>query len=92
MNYDLAFEAIGTKTNRIILKILSREPKTVMEIFLQVKKKTDIQNRESVYKALEKLAKAGLVEKFYDAKGKKFLYRLNVSKIVFDAKNGEAVV
>jgi len=81
--FDL-FKLITTLSHRIILQELSKGPKTVMEIYHVLKndKRLSIKNRESIYKALEKLRKVGIIEKFYDENNKNLFYKLKQQSLV----------
>jgi len=85
MSIEKIIKALNSRTRRKILKILSEGPKNVKEVFIVLKEQysTNIKYRESVFKALEKLVEADLVEKFYE-KGKGITYRLKRKKITID--------
>jgi len=90
MDVEKVIKALNSKTRRKILKILSTGPKNVKEIskILTEEYSVNIKYRESVFKALEKLVEADLVEKFYK-KNKGILYRLKKEKITIDLVNEE---
>ncbi len=90
MDVEKVIKALNSKTRRKILKILSTGPKNVKEIsrILTEEYSVNIKYRESVFKALEKLVEADLVEKFYK-KNKGILYRLKKEKIIIDLVNEE---
>lgn len=76
------FSVLSSETRLEILRILASRPGDLMEI----KKALDasglgIKYRESVYRALERLVSAGLVEKFYDRNAKKIKYALAIREI-----------
>ena len=81
--------ALNSETRREIIRILGDEPKTVKEVFQEIKKisKINVKYRESIYRSLEKLVDAGLVEKYYD-KEKGICYKLMIKKIKFDLIEG----
>ena len=85
MSIEKIIKALNSRTRRKILKILSEGPKNVKEVFIVLKEQysTNIKYRESVFKALEKLVEADLVEKSYE-KGKGITYRLKRKKITID--------
>jgi len=78
-------KALSSRTRRKILKILSDDSKNVKEISIELREQysTNLKYRESVFKALEKLVEANLVEKFYE-KDKGIAYRLKRKKITID--------
>ena len=88
MDINKVVSALNSKLRREILKILAKEPKTVIEVLEELKKKKiEIKYRETVYRALEKLFDAELVEKYY-AKEKGICYKLAVNRIVIDVTKG----
>jgi len=67
------------------MKILAKGPHSVMEVMHELNKRGfKMKYRESVYRALEKLADAGLVQKYYDNKERGIRYRLLKAKIDID--------
>lgn len=75
--------ALSLKTRREIIRTITSRPKTLIQIYEELKKKNvPIKYRESVYKALEKLVSDGLVEKVYDKRT--VLYKSKFSKINVD--------
>jgi len=85
MDIEKVVKALNSRTRRKILKILSEGPKNVKEISIVLREEysANIKYRESVFKALEKLVEADLVEKFYE-KDKGITYRLKREKITID--------
>lgn len=85
MDVEKVVKALNSRTRRKILKILSEGPKNVKEISIVLREQysANIKYRESVFKALEKLVEADLVEKFYE-KDKGIAYRLKKKKITID--------
>ncbi|MGD0495478.1 MAG: winged helix-turn-helix domain-containing protein [Candidatus Bathyarchaeia archaeon] len=84
------FAALSSGTRIEIIKILAVKSKTVREVLDQLNLRGfQIKYRESVYRALEKLAAAGLVEKYYDNRERDIRYRIVRSKIDFDFHSGE---
>lgn len=88
MDINKVISALDSKLRREILKILAKEPKTVIEVLEDLKKKKiEIKYRETVYRALEKLFDAELVEKYY-AKEKGIWYKLTAKRVVIDIVKG----
>ena len=84
MDADKVISALNSKLRREILRIISEEPMTVIQVLDELKrKKFEIEYRESVYRALEKLLDAGLVEKHY-IKEKGLCYTTKVKLVVID--------
>ena len=75
---------LGDKTKVQILQILGDRPLTVTEIYNRLKYK--VKYRESIFKALEKLRKAMLVERKYSEKKKAFEYSANFKRIEINQK------
>ncbi|MEO0252341.1 MAG: hypothetical protein ABIM44_08935 [candidate division WOR-3 bacterium] len=72
---------------REILKTISKEPMTVMQVFEELKRRNfEVKYRETVYRALERLLDAGLVEKYYNPE-KGLCYRIKVKLITLDLAN-----
>ena len=81
MDIAKVISALNSELRREILTILAEKPYTVLEVLNKLKKESpDVRYRETVYRALEKLVDAELVEKFY-AKGKGLCYKLSSTRI-----------
>ena len=81
MDITKVISALNSELRREILKILAEKPYTVLEVQSRLKRKGfDVKYRETVYRALEKLVDAELVEKFY-VKEKGLCYRLSLTRI-----------
>lgn len=91
MDIGKIIPALDSETRREIIKILGKGPSTVKDIFQEIKEtqKVSVRYRESIYRALEKLVNAGLVEKYYD-KEKGICYKLLIRKIKLDLVEGTA--
>jgi Fe2+ or Zn2+ uptake regulation protein len=84
MEIDKVVAALNSKLRREILRMVSKEPMTAIQVFESLKKlKMEIRYRETVYRALEKLLDAGLVEKFY-VKEKGLCYKATTNRIVIN--------
>lgn len=83
---------LDSDTRLKILSILADEHLTLDEIFVKIRKiNSQVKYRESVYRATEKLVKAGLVEKFYD-QGKGISYKLIVKNVKIDLIKSEVIL
>lgn len=83
MDFNKVIQILSLKTRREILRTIVARPKTLMEIYEELKKKNiPIKYRESVYKALEKLVSVGLVDKTYEKRTVR--YKSKFSKINVD--------
>ena len=88
MDVDKVIAALNSKLRREILKIISEQPMTVIQVLGKLKKREiDVKYRETVYRALEKLFDAGLVDKIY-IKEKGLCYKIAVNHIVIDITKG----
>lgn len=84
MDINKVISALNSNLRREILKILAKEPKTVIEVLEELKKrKVEVKYRETVYRALEKLFDAELLEKYYD-KEKGLCYKLLLNRITIE--------
>lgn len=89
MLHEKVFSALSSKTRLEILRILSAKPYSIGEILSDLQKKGyGIKYRESIYRALEKLVAAGLVEKYYDKEEKGIKYKLIKTKLEIDFQTG----
>ena len=76
--------ALNSDLRREVLRILSKTPMTAAKVLEELKKrKLEVKYRETVYRALEKLLAAGLVDKFY-VQNEGLYYKLKVSCITVD--------
>jgi Fe2+ or Zn2+ uptake regulation protein len=88
MDVDKTISALNSKLRREILKVISKEPMTVIQVLEELKKKGfEVKYRESVYRALEKLVDSELVEKCY-IKEKGLCYKLKAKLITVDLTKG----
>lgn len=84
MDVDKVIAALNSKLRREILKIISEQPMTVIQVLEKLKKReVQVKYRETVYRALEKLCDAELVEKYYE-KEKGLCYRLSLTQITIE--------
>ncbi|HEC76541.1 MAG TPA: hypothetical protein ENI33_04705 [Thermoplasmatales archaeon] len=86
MNFKKVIFALNSDTRLRIIQILDNCKNCgVMEI---LKNYTQLYNpqihRETIYRELEKLVDAGIVEKKYDTKNKKIYYELKIKKLKID--------
>jgi Fe2+ or Zn2+ uptake regulation protein len=88
MNTASFFAALDSDLRREVLTVLADKPSTVLGVMQKLKNKgLDVKYRETVYRSLETLLDAGLVEKFYDREHG-LCYKLCSSKIVVEIKSG----
>lgn len=87
MCIDKVLSALDSKFRREVLRIVLEEPKTVMQVFNELRDRgMEVKYREVVYRALEKLLDAGLVDKEY-VKGRGLCYRAKARAIVINLAN-----
>ena len=90
MHSEKIFSALSSKTRIEILRILAEKPSSIMDVLGELGRRGfKIKYRESVYRSLEKLTSAGLVEKYYDKKERGIRYRLIKIKLEVDFQTGE---
>ena len=86
---ERVFSALSSRTRIEILKILAVKSGNVVEILNELNSRGfTIKYRESVYRALEKLTAAGLVEKYYDKEEGGIRYKLLGTKLEVDLSSG----
>jgi len=91
MDIETVISALKSKSRRRILKVLSKyfgypsDALTVKELMSELNQDPTfgVKRRESIYKALESLVKAGLVEKRYE-KERGMCYRVRKTKYEID--------
>jgi Fe2+ or Zn2+ uptake regulation protein len=81
---DKVISALNSEIRREILKIISEGPMTVIQVLEELKRrKFEVNYRETVYRALERLLDAGLVEKCY-IREKGLCYTIKAKLITID--------
>ena len=89
MRSEEVLSALDSKTRIEILRILAAGPANVAGVLGELgRKEFGTKYRESVFRALEKLANAGLVEKYYDNEKRGIRYRLLKTRVEIDFKTG----
>jgi len=87
MYIDKVLSTLNSKFRREVLRIVLEEPKTVMQVFNELRDRgVEVKYREVVYRALEKLLDADLVEKEY-VRGRGLCYRAKAKTIVINLVN-----
>lgn len=84
MNIKRICSALSSERRLALVKLLLDKPLSSKEVFDIAKKKLGAKNRETTYRALETLAKAGILKKFYDPADKKIKYKLENKQIVIE--------
>jgi len=80
---DLA-KILKSKTCLVILQYLTKNTASNQEIYEKLGKKIDIEYRSSIFEALKRIKKAGLVEKYYDDDTNQIKYKLVIKKVSLD--------
>lgn len=84
MDIEKVVAALNSDLRREILKIIAGQTMTVVEVLKELNKRgLEVRYRESVYRALEKLLDAGLVQKYY-IKEKGLCYKITLNRIIID--------
>lgn len=83
--------ALRSQTRVNILKILGRKSLRAIDVYREYKTlfSDDAKHREFIYKELELLVDAGLLDKRYDRNTKSIIYTLRFQKISIDLIAGE---
>jgi len=82
-DFQDTIEVLSQESAREILRILGDEIKTVKDVFEEMQKSSHpLKYRESVFKSLERMVEAGLVEKIKEEN--RVRYKSNYSKIKAD--------
>jgi len=83
-------KALSSETRLKILGLFNNKSHSAIEIFRKYNGNySDSKQRETIYRELEKLVDAGILEKDYISKNKKIIYRNRLSKISIDCRELE---
>ena len=78
----LILRALDSDLRRELLRIAAMSPLDAEGYYKAIAERGfNIRYKESVYKELQFLVEAGMIEKFYDVKSKKILYRIALSRV-----------
>lgn len=81
-------KALGSDTRLKILRILTGASLSSIEVYEIYKKKFgNKKHRESIYRALEMLLHADILDKKYDKDSKKVIYSIKHNKLLLDIVN-----
>ena len=83
LNVEDVLKGLSSETRLVIINSLRNNPKPAIEIFNDISPRIGIKNRETIYRALERLVEIKILEKKYDFYKKKFLYKIAVRTINF---------
>jgi len=84
---------LKSKTRVNILKILDEKSLRAIDVYKEYKAlfKADAKHREFIYKEMERLVEAGILEKKYNTEIKGITYKLRFKKISIDLLSGEVI-
>lgn len=84
MDIEKVIAALNSNLRREILRVIAGQTMTVIEVLKELNKRgLEVKYRESVYRALEKLLDAGLVQKYY-IKEKGLCYKITLNRVLID--------
>ena len=91
---SLLLRALDSELRRELIKIAHEEGALDADGYYNsiTERGFKIKYKESVYKELQLLVEAELLEKYYDVKSKKIRYKLNANKVIIDLKNMESYI
>ena len=87
----IILRALDSEVRRELIKIaLSKGPLDADNYYNEILARNfQIKYKESVYKELQLLVEAELLDKYYDIKSKKIKYKLSANKVIIDLKSME---
>jgi len=89
----LILRALDSDLRRELLKVALEAPLDADGFYnAVVNRGFNIRYKESVYKELQTLVQAELIDKYYDVKSKKILYKLKAGRVVVDIKTMETFI
>lgn len=88
MDIQEVCQALSNPTRLHLVQIISESPRSSAEAHRAYVKSYDDLQRESVYRELENLVDASILEKSYNNNGKKIEYSLNTEIISINLREG----
>jgi len=89
MNLQEVSKALASTTRLRLLVLIAHGERSAIATYEEYRKKyNDKKHRESIYRELEKLTKAEILRKHYNAEKKELVYRLNADRLNIDLING----
>jgi len=82
---------LSSETRLVIIDSLKTNPRSAIEVFNEISPRVGIKNRETIYRALEKLVEIKILEKKYDLFSKKFVYKIKNDTITLNLLSDEVV-
>jgi Fe2+ or Zn2+ uptake regulation protein len=78
---------LRSKTCLLILNYLTNKDASNIEVFNELKQQIDTDNRSTVFEALKRMKKAGLINKYYSDMDKEIKYKLISNNLSINLKN-----
>lgn len=91
VNVGNILKGLNSKTRLLIIDALKDGPKPAIGVFNDISPETGIKNRETIYRALEKLVEIKILEKKYDLFRKKFMYRIKNDTITLSLLSDQVI-
>lgn len=91
VNVEGVLKGLSSDTRLLIINTLKSKPKSAIEIFNDISSEAGIKNRETIYRALEKLVEIRILEKKYDLFQKKFIYRIKNDTVTLSLLSDQVV-
>ncbi len=91
LNVEDVLKGLSSETRLVIIDNLKANPKSAIEIFTDISPKIGIKNRETIYRALEKLVEIKILEKQYDFYKKKFVYKIKNDTITLNLLSDQVI-
>lgn len=91
LNVEDVLKGLSSETRLVIIDNLKANPKSAIEIFTDISPKIGIKNRETIYRALEKLVEIKILEKKYDFYKKKFVYKIKNDTITLNLLSDQVI-
>lgn len=92
LNVEDVLKGLSSETRLVIINSLRDNPKPAIEIFNNISPKIGIKNRETIYRALEKLVEIKILEKKYDLYKKRYLYKIKNDTITLNLLSDQVVL
>ena len=84
INVGDVLKGLNSETKLLIIDSLKERPKSAMGVFSNITGPAKIKNRETIYRALERLVEIKILEKKYDILNKKFMYKIKNDTITLN--------
>lgn len=92
LNVEDVLKGLSSETRLIIVNSLKDTPKSAIDVFSDISTKANIKNRETIYRALERLVEIKILEKKYDFLNKKFVYEIKNDTITLSLLSDQVIL